>query len=75
MLEFYYDVLDKYLDRRDFKLMQMDTDLMYMAISGNSLDEIIRPELGEENDSGGKAEFLLTSKYLNRTPGLFKVEF
>ena len=48
---------------------------MYMAISGNSLDKIIRPELREENDSGGKAEFLLTSKYQDRTPGLFKAEF
>ena len=34
----------------------MDTDMMYMAISG-------------EFDHGQKAEFLLTSKYHNRTPG------
>ena len=34
MLEFYYDLLDKYLDWHDFELIQMDTDLMYMAISG-----------------------------------------
>jgi len=32
MLEFYYDFLDKYIDRRDFKLIEMDTDSNYMAI-------------------------------------------
>ena len=33
MLEFYYDFLDKFIDRRDFELIQMDTDSNYMAIS------------------------------------------
>ena len=75
MLEFYYDFLGKYLDRRGFELIQMDTDSMHMTISGSSIDEIIRPELREEYDNGGKAEFLSTSKYHDRTPGLFKAEF
>lgn len=26
MLQFYYDILDRYFHRRDFKLIQMDTD-------------------------------------------------
>ena len=30
MLEFYYDFLDKFCDRRDFELIQMDTDSFYM---------------------------------------------
>jgi len=34
MLEFYDDFLNKYIDRRDFELIQMDTDSNYMAISG-----------------------------------------
>ena len=34
MLEFYYDFLDKYIDRRDFELIYMDTDSNYLAISG-----------------------------------------
>ena len=63
------------MDRRDFELIQMDTDSMYMAISGTSINEIVRQELQEEYDNGGKAEFLLTSKYHDRTPGLFKAEF
>ena len=29
MLQFYYDFLDHYLDRRDYELIQMDTDSMY----------------------------------------------
>ena len=33
MLEFYYDFLDKFCDRRDFELIQMDTDSFYMALS------------------------------------------
>ena len=53
----------------------MDTDLMYMAISGTSINEIVRSELREKYDSGGKAEFISTLKYHNRTPGLFKAEF
>ena len=31
MLQFYYDFLDKYIDRRDFELIQMDTDSMYLS--------------------------------------------
>ena len=74
MLEFYYDFLDQYLDQCDFELIQMDTDLMNMAIS-DEFNEIVRPELPSQYDHGGKAEFLWTSKYDDRTPGLFKAEF
>ena len=45
MLEFYYDFLDKYLDQCDFELIQMDTNLIYMAISGTSIEDVVRPEL------------------------------
>ena len=31
MLQFYYDFLDHYVDRRDYELIQMDTDSMYFA--------------------------------------------
>ena len=33
ILQFYYDCLDRYLDRRDFELMQMDTDSLYFGLS------------------------------------------
>ena len=63
MLEFYYEFVDKYLDRRGFELIQRDTDSLYTVISGKSIDEIVRPELREEYDHGRKAMFLSTSKY------------
>ena len=33
ILQFYYDCLDRYLDRRDFELMQMDTDSLFFGLS------------------------------------------
>lgn len=41
MLEFYYDFLDRYVDRCDFELIQM-------AISTERLEDIVRPELRAE---------------------------
>ena len=32
MLKFYYDCLDYFVDRRDFELIQMDTDSLYFAL-------------------------------------------
>ena len=43
MLEFHYDFLDKYVARRDYELIQMDTDSSYMALSAPTLDEIVKP--------------------------------
>ena len=43
MLQFYYEFLDFYLDRRDFELIQMDTDSMYFALSRERLEDAIRP--------------------------------
>jgi len=48
MLEFYYDFLDRYFDRKDFELIQMDTDSNYMAISAEKLEDIVKPELKED---------------------------
>lgn len=48
MMEFYYDFLGKYVDRRDFELIQMDADVNYMAISGKKLKDIVKPELRKE---------------------------
>ena len=44
MLQFYYNCIDKYVDRRDFQYVEMDTDSAYMALSA-PLREIIRPHL------------------------------
>ena len=54
MLEFYYDFLDRYFDRKDFELIQMDTDSNYMAISAEKLEDIVKPELKEEFEAKKK---------------------
>ena len=45
MLQFYYDFLDKYLERADFQMCEMDTDSAYIAISGDSVESLVKPEL------------------------------
>ena len=73
MLEFYYDFLDKYVDRKDFELMQMDTDSNYLAISGEKLEDIVHPHMREEFEAD-KKNWLAWDKWSGRTPGLFKLE-
>ena len=48
VLQFYYNCLDKVLDRRDFELIQMDSDSLYFTLSCDSLEEAVRPKLREE---------------------------
>ena len=74
MLEFYYDFLDKFCDRRDFELIQMDTDSFYLALSANDFDDIIKPEM-KELYKDKKPNWLVTDEYSKRVPGLFKPEF
>ena len=40
MLQFYYDCLDRYLDRSDFEMAQMDTDSLYFAVSKYDADQL-----------------------------------
>ena len=74
MLEFYYGFLDKYFSRQDFKLCYMDMDSFYLPISGDSLDDIVRPEIRQPYEAD-KKNWLATDKFSERTPGLFKPEF
>ena len=74
MLEFYYDFLDKFCDRRDFELIQMDTDSFYMALSAEDFDDIIKPEM-KDLYKEEKKNWLVTDEYSKRVPGLFKAEF
>ena len=74
MLEFYYDFVDKFCDRRDFEVIQMDTYSLYMALSSDDFDEIVRPEL-KELYKDEKPKWLVTDEYSKRVPGLFKPEF
>ena len=45
MLSFHYDCIDKFIDRSDFELCEMDTDSLYMVLSTPTLEEAVRPEL------------------------------
>ena len=74
MLEFYYDFLDKYFSRNDFELCYMDTDLFDLPMSGDSLDEVFRPEMKKAYEVDNK-NWLTTDKFSKKTPGLFKSEF
>ncbi|XP_072164571.1 uncharacterized protein [Diadema setosum] len=79
MLEFYYDFLVKYIDPSDFQLCEMDTDSAYMAISANSIDDLIKPHLRKEYEMDKcnwfpRNDTAENAKYDKRTPGLFKVE-
>ena len=74
MLEFYYDFLDKYFSRQDFELCYMDIDSFYLAMSGDSLDETVKPEMKQAYEAD-KKNWLATDKFSERTPGLFKLEF
>ena len=51
----------------------MDTDSNYMAISGEGLEDVVRPELKEEFEAE-KRQWLSWDKWSGRTPGLFKLE-
>ena len=44
MLSFYFDCIDQFCDRSDFQLCEMDTDSLYMTISADGLNDIIKPE-------------------------------
>ena len=48
LLEFYYDCLDYYVDRKDFELTHADTDSLYISMSGKSLLDIIKPSKMQE---------------------------
>ena len=73
MLQFYYEFLVFYLDRRDFELIQMDTDSMYFALSREKLEDAIRPGY-ETQFEEEKKRWLAWNKWSNREPGLFKLE-
>ena len=72
-LEFYYDFLDKYFSRKDFEFCYMDTDSFYLAVSGDSLDKFVKPEMNQAYEAD-KKNWRATDKLSERTPGLFEPE-
>ena len=48
LLRFYFEFLDHFFSRRDFALIQCDKDSLYFSISGESLHDMVKPELRDE---------------------------
>ena len=44
MLQFYYDFVARYVDRSLFQYCEMDTDSAYIALAGESIDDLVAPE-------------------------------
>ena len=61
ILEFYYDFLDKSVDRRNFEYCYMDTDSTFFAISGEELRDVVRLQLLDEYDKN-VANWLVTDE-------------
>jgi len=79
MLQFNYDCIDKYIDRKDFQFMYMDTDSSYMALS-DDFDKLIKPALRNEFEKDKINWFPRTHTKENkafdkRKPGIFKEEY
>ena len=45
MVDFHYGLIDRFVDRSNYQLSEMDTDSYYMALSTPTLEDAIRPEL------------------------------
>ena len=47
MLQFYYDFINRYLERPLFQYCETDTDSAYLALAAESVDALVTPELRE----------------------------
>jgi hypothetical protein len=79
MTTFYYDCVDKYIDRSDYQYMYMDTDSAYMALAGD-FENLIKPEMMQQFEIDKDNWFPRTDTEENkafdkRKPGLFKTEW
>ena len=48
MLEFYFDFLHRYIPLENHRLLMMDTDSLYVALSGRKLSELVYAHLKKE---------------------------
>ena len=71
MLQFYYNFIDKYIDRSDLELLEMDTDSNYFAFSEDSIEKLIKPHMREEYEKD-KYNFLPSES--NELHPTFKVD-
>ena len=48
LLQFHYDCIDKYISRDHYQLINCDTDSLYLSISRDRLEDVIKPEMRQE---------------------------
>ena len=44
MLQFVYEFLYKFIDKKDFNIMYMDTDSIYSAFASDKIEDLIKTE-------------------------------
>ena len=59
---------------KDFELCQMDTNSFYLAMSGDCLDEVVKPEIRRAYELD-KKNWLVKDEFSVRTLNLFNPEF
>ena len=77
MLSFYYDCVDRFLQRDDFQYVCMDTDSAYIALS-DSFENLTkhRPDFLEEKNAWlPRSDTPENFMHDKREPGLFKEEW
>ena len=74
LLEFHYECIDRYLDRTDYQLLEMDTDSSYLALSKHSLEELVKPELADEYKESRRGKSVCTDTPLPPHPIFFQRE-
>ena len=55
MLQFYYDFVDRYVERPLFQYCEMDTDSAYITLAGESIDDLV---VDRENYFRHRSEWL-----------------
>jgi hypothetical protein len=66
MLQFYYDFIDYYIDRRDFEYCEMETDSAYIAFSSDRFEDLVKSNLKQTNINGLVEMILMkTSSMIN----------
>ncbi len=55
MLQFYYDFIDKHINREDFELTEMDTDSNSFSFSEDSIDKLINPQFQDQKNQIAKS--------------------
>ena len=63
MLQFYYDFVDRFVERPLFQYCEMDTDSAYIALAGDSIDDLVAKQHREHSatDPNGSRPNVVTS--------------